>query len=83
MTDDIAWIRTIGREEAEGELAEVYAKLPGGRLPHVTRILSLRPKMLRARNQLAREITGRKTGVSKAQKEMLATLTSALVGCHY
>jgi hypothetical protein len=37
---------------------------------------------MRARSDLAREVTGRKTGVTRAQKEMLATVTTALVGWH-
>jgi hypothetical protein len=80
---EIAWIRTVGRDKAEGELAEVYAKLPGAHVPYVTRILSLRPKLLQARIEFAREVTTRPTRVTRAQKEMLATVTSALVGCHY
>jgi alkylhydroperoxidase family enzyme len=80
---EIAWIRTIPHEEAKGKLAEFYAKLPGGRPAHVRRILSLRPRLLRARMELAREVTTRPTRLTRAQKEMLATVTSALVGCHY
>lgn len=78
-----AWIQTWAREEAEGELAEIYACFGRGPVAHILRSGSINPPVLRAHYDLYRSIMFGPSPLSRAQREMIATVVSQLNQCHY
>ena len=73
-------------EEAEGLLRQLYraAMKRAGKVFNVIRIQSPRPKVLRASTQLYLEIMySPDSGLSRAQREMIATAVSCFNHCYY
>lgn len=93
MTDDRrsdesrgpAWIRTVPPEEAEGALAEVYAGIAGrsGSVAHILRSQSLHPEGLRDHYALYRTLMFGRGALSRAERESIAVVVSAVNGCRY
>ena len=82
----MAWIRTIKHEEATGTLKRIYdaAVARAGKIFNIISIQSLRPGALRASTQLYIEVMhSSQSGLSRAQREMIATTVSRVNGCHY
>lgn len=82
----MAWIRTVEPSEASGLLRQVYevAVRRAGRVFNILRIQSLRPKVLRSSTRLYLEVMhSRDNGLSRAQREMIATTVSQVNGCFY
>jgi len=82
----MAWIETVDPAEAEGLLRRLYeaAARRAGKVFNVLRAQSPRPKVLRASTQLYLEIMhSAESGLSRAQREMIATAVSAANQCHY
>ncbi len=93
------WIKVIPAGEAEGELKEVYEHLRKQRAndkmtlaamkregpPPVTppMLHSLNPKAMRHTADLMWEIMRGDSRLTTAQREMIATVTSATVYCRY
>ncbi|HET8628202.1 MAG TPA: hypothetical protein VFL91_12315 [Thermomicrobiales bacterium] len=79
----IAW---VADEDADGELAELYARLragsPSGRVADILRTMSLRPDFLRAIDAASR-LHFSDGALSRAQHEMIASYVAALSRCHY
>ena len=82
----MAWIKTIAPEEASGLLRRLYdtAVERAGKVYNVVRLQSLRPGALSASIRLYVELmhTSR-GGLSRAQREMIATTVSQVNACHY
>lgn len=82
----MAWIRTIGLAEATGTLKRIYdaAISRAGKVYNIISIQSLSPRALRASTQLYLEVMhSPDSGLSRAQREMIATTVSRVNGCHY
>jgi uncharacterized peroxidase-related enzyme len=82
----MAWIRTIPPEAATGRLRQLYdaALRRAGRVFHILRIQSLRPDVLHASTELYLALMHAPKGsLSRAQREMIATVVSSVNGCHY
>lgn len=82
----MAWIRTIDPSEADGLLRRLYdaAVRRAGKVYNIIRIQSLRPAVLRSSTQLYLEVMhSRDSGLSRAQREMIATSVSQVNGCFY
>jgi uncharacterized peroxidase-related enzyme len=82
----MAWIRTIAPGDAVGLLRRLYdaAERRAGRVFHVLRLQSLRPRVLRASTDLYLELMhGTGGGLTRARREMIATVVSRTNGCHY
>jgi len=82
----MAWIETVAPESATGLLKQLYgaALKRAGRLYNVIRLQSRRPKVLRASTQLYLEVMhGTENALTRAQREMIATVVSRTNGCHY
>ncbi len=81
----MAWIRTIAPPDAGGELAEVYREIGAARggVGHILQIQSLHPKALKAHFDLYRSLMFGVSPLSRAEREMIATVVSATNGCHY
>lgn len=82
----MAWIDVIDEQQAEGELADLYADLADpqfGRVDRIMSIHSLHPGGMRAHHGMYREVmTGTKT-LRKVEREMIAIVVSAANDCHY
>ena len=72
--DSIAWIDSIGDDDAEGELRELYAAErdpASGRIDHILRVHSLHPETLRDHARLYHTIMHARSGLSHAEREMM------------
>ena len=81
----MAWIRVIGEDEATGELKAYYEQMRGrwGGLDHILTIHSLNPPSLKAHFDLYKVLMYGKSGLSRVQREMIATVVSAVNHCKY
>lgn len=81
----MAWIETVPPEKARGVLASVYdaAVERAGQVFNILRIQSLNPPVLRASMALYQEVMLADSPLSRAQREMIATVVSRTNDCHY
>ncbi|MEC8494255.1 MAG: carboxymuconolactone decarboxylase family protein [Planctomycetota bacterium] len=79
------WIRTIRPDEATGRLAKSYraALERAGRVFGIVRAMSLAPPVLDASMGLYQKIMYAPSGLTRRQREMLATVVSHENHCHY
>jgi uncharacterized peroxidase-related enzyme len=78
-------IRLIDQDEADGLLKEEYdaALERAGKVFNILKAMSLNPPVLRASMELYRAIMFGESGLSRRERELLATVTSAQQNCHY
>jgi uncharacterized peroxidase-related enzyme len=82
----MARIRTVADHEATGVLKQEYtaAIRRAGHVFHIVRLQSLRPRVLRASLRLYQELMfSTDSGLSRAEREMIATAVSWANDCHY
>jgi alkylhydroperoxidase family enzyme len=81
----LPWIHQIPVDKATGLLKEEFDAAIGraGRLWHIVHIMSLNPPVLKASMEHYKAIMFGPSSLSRVQREMLATVVSAEVGCHY
>jgi alkylhydroperoxidase family enzyme len=81
----MAHIRLIDEGEAEGLLREEYdaAIARAGKVFNILKSMSLNPPVLRASIELYKAIMFGESGLSRKERELLATVTSAEQFCHY
>ena len=81
----MTWIETIPPEQATGELKQEYdaAIRRAGRVFNVVRVQSLNPAALHASIQLYQVLMFGPSPLSRAQREMIATVTSWANHCFY
>ena len=79
------YILLIDEGEAEGALKEEYdaAVERAGKVFNILKAMSLRPGVLQASVELYKEIMFGESGLSRRERELLATVTSAEQSCHY
>jgi uncharacterized peroxidase-related enzyme len=79
------YLRLVEEAEADGVLKEEYdAGIErAGKVFNILKAMSLRPAVLRASMALYREIMFGESGLSRKERELLATVASAEQGCHY
>ena len=81
----MAWIEWLEAEEADGELRDIYRSVGGrsGFVANILKIHSLNPAALRGHYEFYRTLMYGKSGLSRAQREMLAVAVSRANDCHY
>jgi uncharacterized peroxidase-related enzyme len=81
----VPYIQLIDEGEAEGPLKEDYdaAIERAGKVFNIVKAMSLRPGVLRASMALYREIMFGESGLSRKERELLATVSSAEQSCSY
>lgn len=81
----MAWIKTISDEAAEGLCRKLFdeARERAGKVWNVVRLMSLRPKQLQASMELYREIMFGESGLTRAERELVAVVVSSTNGCFY
>ena len=81
----MAYIRQIEPGDATAELKAFYdefAEVPGG-VPSIVKVSSLKLPAMRASRDLFRSVLHDESGLSMAQREMVAILVSVINGCGY
>ncbi len=75
----------IGEDEALGPLRELYARLvePWGGVDNILKIHSLNPPSLAAHFELYKTLMRGPSGLTRAEREMIAVVVSAANRCHY
>ena len=81
----MTWIRTFAVDEASGRLARTYraALDRAGRVFGIVRTMSQSPSILDASMSLYQRVMFARTGLTRAQREMLAVVVSRANDCHY
>ncbi len=81
----MAWIKVVQPEEATGDLKREYddAAKRAGKVFNILKVQSLSPGALRASMQMYRATMFGPSGLSRAEREMLATVTSWANHCFY
>ncbi len=82
----VAWIRTVDETEAADHVKAMYEALikQRGWVPNIVKVHSIRPDGLRAAMQMMNATMYSQTsGLTRAQREMIATVVSVANRCHY
>ena len=81
----MTWITSIPPEEATGRLKRSYdaAIARAGRVFGIVRTMSLAPAILDASIGFYQRVMFAEHGLERAQRELLATVVSAVNDCHY
>jgi uncharacterized peroxidase-related enzyme len=75
----LAWIKTISEDKATGDLKRTYEEVlrTRGKISNIMRAQSLNPNALRYFLELYMSLMYGKSGLSRAEREMIATAISA------
>lgn len=81
----MSWIETIDESEASGALREVYERIAGerGKVSNIMRIQSLNPEAMRAHLDLYQAVVYGNNGLSREERELVATAVSVTNDCAY
>lgn len=82
----VAWIETVDEGDAEGEVAAAYKEAGDsktGEVDHIMKVHSLHPQSMLDHEYLYRTLMYGKGPLKRPQREMIATVVSALNHCHY
>lgn len=81
----VAHLRLVDPDDAEGPLAEEYDAAVGraGKVFNIVRSMSLRPEVLHASMELYKAIMLGPSGLTRQERELLATVVSATNECYY
>ncbi len=79
------WIRQIPIDEASGLLKREFDKAirRAGRIWNVVHIMSLNPRALKSSIEFYGAVMFGSSPLTRAQRELLATVVSAELDCHY
>ena len=79
------YLRLIPEDEADGVLKEEYDAAVGraGKVFNIVRSMSLRPEVLHASMELYKAIMLGPSGLTRQERELLATVVSATNECYY
>jgi uncharacterized peroxidase-related enzyme len=81
----ISRLRVPTEDELPADIQELFAKnrAKPGFVPNVFQAYSLRPNQLRGFMALYESLMSDESGLSKAEREMIAVVVSAINHCHY
>ncbi len=81
----MAWIESISPDDAEGELKELYKKFasPDGSVDHILQVHAMNPESLAAHCALYVQSMHGRSGLSRAEREMIAVEVSRVNECVY
>jgi alkylhydroperoxidase family enzyme len=81
----VAHLRLTDEHEASGVLKEEYEAAVGraGKVFNIVKAMSLRPSVLRRSIELYKGIMFGTSGLSRQERELLATVVSRENDCHY
>ncbi|MFQ5595932.1 MAG: hypothetical protein ACE5HA_17450 [Anaerolineae bacterium] len=81
----MSWIDQVPIPEATGLLKKLFDQAieRAGRVWHIVHIMSLNPHVLRASIGFYTAVMFGDSPLTRAQRELLATVVSAELGCYY
>ena len=81
----MSWIEKIEPGDAEGALEKIYSEAMrrAGRVYEIVRLQSLRPDVLAAWIAYYKAVMFGRSGLTRPEREMLATVVSRTNDCHY
>ena len=81
----MAHIRLIEPDDASGPLKDDYDAAIGraGKVFNIVKAMSLRPAVLRQSMEMYKAIMFGPSGLTRAERELLATVTSQYNDCYY
>lgn len=81
----MAWIDVVDEDDAEGELAELYEQIRSsrGKVANIMKIHSLHPEAMEKHLAFYLTIMFKRAGLSREQRELVATAVSSLNSCEY
>lgn len=81
----MAYIRTIAPDKSTGLLKKLYdaAIRRAGRVWNVVRLMSINPEAMKGSIDFYRVLMYGDSPLSRAQREMIATVVSRANSCHY
>ncbi len=81
----MAFIDTVDEQAATGELEEVYDKLlrSRGKVANIMKVHSLNPRAMQAHMDLYLAVMFGRSGLKRAERELIAVVVSATNGCVY
>ena len=81
----MSWIKTIERRDAQGSLAKTYDKVvkKRGKVSNIMKAQSLNAEAMDAHMDLYRAIMFDKSGLSREEREVIATAVSVANNCPY
>lgn len=82
----MAWIKMISENEAAGKLKALYKRITGtdeGIVANILKVHSLHPDALEAHLKLYKTIMFGESGLTRQQRETIATLVSQANLCDY
>ena len=81
----MAWIKLVADGEATGRLKELYdaAIARAGRVFGIVRTMSPNPPVLEKSMAFYVQVMKGPSGLSRKEREMLATVTSSINDCYY
>lgn len=84
-TEPICWLDIPGAHEVPDEVKELWAKPLEklGFVPNVLRVYAIRPRHLQLWNDFYDDLMRGESGLTKAQREMIAVVVSTTNRCHY
>lgn len=81
----MAWIKIFSESDADGLLKRIYdaALKRAGKVFNILKLQSQNPQVLQTGISLYRDIMFGESPLTRAQREMLATVVSRINLCHY
>lgn len=81
----MAWIKVIDEADADETLKAAYGKVKGarGKVANILKIHSLKPDTMLAHEELYLTLLFHNSGLSREEREILATVVSAANRCEY
>ncbi|MBI4607975.1 MAG: carboxymuconolactone decarboxylase family protein [Candidatus Rokubacteria bacterium] len=81
----MAWVRTVDEPEVEGYVKTLYEGMlkQRGWVPNIVKSTTLRPELTRAWMGLFTTLMFGPSELTRAQREMIATVVSVANRCHY
>jgi uncharacterized peroxidase-related enzyme len=81
------WVKYIEEADAEGPVAELYEQArrtsPAGVVPDNIKVLSLRPEVAAAKEQLRRALIGKASSLGARRADMISVVVSGYNNCHF
>ena len=79
------FVKTVPFEEADGEVKTSYDRMlqNSGRIANVIAVSSLRPHLMTTLSAHGRSVMGTESGLTPAERQMVATVVSATNKCQY
>jgi len=81
----MAWIKQVPPAEAAGLLKELFdaALKRAGRVYNIVHVMSASPRVMKDSLGLYLTLMHGPSALTRVQRELLATVVSAEIGCHY